>query len=634
MSPDDTLRLRPSYTGELGSAWQGRTDPATLAPLLAGAAERVGVPTIADRDWWQAAEPHLADHLAEAEREFGQPWPQPLLQDWFRYHRDGDRSVYEGKEFARARRVVRGILAAAVTGREDWIDEVADGLWLILEESSWCWPAHDRAFSDHGERPPRRDDPTLDLGAGEMAALVAYADRILGPAFDDRIPGLRRRIRDEVRQRIIEPYHATDWWWVGIERTTNNWNPWILSNLLAATTFLEDDEVRRSHTVAQAIQDLDRYLATLPADGAIDEGYNYFWAGAARMLEALDWLRAATDGALDATELTKVRAVVGYPASVHLREGWFFVVADGTAQSPAPQPWHLTHRWGRLIGDDTSVALAAAWRGQGAIPSVGFGALGRFMSALNDPDWMAAKPGEPAYPAVSAYQSVQVSLDRQTAGTYEGLTLGVKGGHNGEMHNHLDVGQVMVAVNGIPLLVDLGAPTYTRKTFSSERYEVLPMRSDWHNCPQPAGLLQGRGTRYAATDHAHTDDGQVSRTRMQLAGAYDLAEGDSWIREVTFDRTAATIEVRDQWQISTPGDNSIVWVVAGDVGPTETGADATGEHGALSLEWDPARATGVEVETWDLDEDPKLTDVWGEEVTRLRVSLPASGEIVTTIRQT
>ena len=42
-------------------------------------------------------------------------------------------------------------------------------------------------------------------------------------------------------------------------------------------------------------------FAVLPEDGAIDEGYAYWWNGACRALEALDVLRHATGGALDAS---------------------------------------------------------------------------------------------------------------------------------------------------------------------------------------------------------------------------------------------------------------------------------------------------------------------------------------------
>jgi hypothetical protein len=32
-------------------------------------------------------------------------------------------------------------------GGQDWLDEVIDGAYLLCEQSSWSWAAHDDVFS-------------------------------------------------------------------------------------------------------------------------------------------------------------------------------------------------------------------------------------------------------------------------------------------------------------------------------------------------------------------------------------------------------------------------------------------------------------------------------------------------------
>ena len=81
--------------------------------------------------------------------------------------------------------------------------------------------------------------------------------------------------------------------------------------------------------------------------------------------------------------------------------------------------------------------------------------------------------------------------------------------------------------DGRPLLIDVGVETYSKKTFSPQRYEIWTMQSCWHNLPQfdPDGAKydQQPGAAFAAADVTVTDalDGlamDLARLR-QCAGA-------------------------------------------------------------------------------------------------------------------
>ena len=45
------------------------------------------------------------------------------------------------------------------------------------------------------------------------------------------------------------------------------------------------------------------------------------------------------------------------------------------------------------------------------------------------------------------------------------------------------MGNVVVFVDGKPVIVDAGVETYTRKTFSAERYTIWTMQSAYHTLP-------------------------------------------------------------------------------------------------------------------------------------------------------
>lgn len=624
-----------------------------------------------DAAWLSVGGTALAGLAAQAMTERGTAWPQPLVSHYARYFRDGNRTAYEGLVAARQQRLTRAVVMALSAGPgEDWLDEVIDGVHLLCEQTSWSWAAHDDVFTRSGEVVPDKSQPYLDLGAGEVAAQLAWTDYVLGDALDIRAPGLRRRIRQETHERAITPFlERLDWHWLGLNGDVHNWNPWIHTNLIAAALFLVDDPQRQAATVARCIEGLDRFLASLPADGAIDEGFAYWWNGAGRALEGLALLEEATGGALD-VDLPVIRQLVAFPHRMHLGGTWFLNVADGPARAATGLPWDMLHRWAVRLGDRDAARHAASFvPGQ---PEAMAG-LGRVLHSLLDPprldpprldpprvDVGTAGIQSPPLVPFTYLPSVQIMVARETAGTPQGLVLAAKGGHNGEHHNHRDVGSVVVAVDGVPLLVDAGQPTYTAKTFGPDRYDIRAMQSAWHSVPAPFGLEQGTGKAFAAAVW-HAPTAENATLRLALGAAYGLRP-EQWIRTSSLDREARQIVVADRWDLpispanaasldsAVPPDHAvppetaepkrltsdvdITYLAAGTIRlgrdgsavilptgiPTADESSAGDGRGAV-LRWEPAAAV-VLVDEWPLD-DPLLSGVWGARLTRLRFRLPA-----------
>lgn len=613
-----------SFPGPLAEAF----GPVDLSALLVPADRALPVPSATDRAAWAAIaadRPTIDRIVAAAEEEHGTPWPQTLASDAARYHRDGDRSAWEDAVFSLQRRLSRAVVAAAVTLDDAPIDDVADGITLLCEQSSWCWPAHDDAFARHGSVVPVADDPFVDLGAGEAVAQLAWADQVLGDALDERYPGLRARIRFEASRRVFTPFLTRrDWWWIGHERTPINWNAWIHANVLATALRLLDgpgEAELRGRTVATAVTDLDRFLAALPADGAIDEGYGYWWEGALRALEALDLLAFATDGKVDAyaAGIPALRATVAYPHSMQLGDEWFVNVADGRAKPPSGLPWSALHRAARRLGDSDAAAFAASHRVPGTPSATEEQGLGRLLHAIADEHWVTATQAEPPLPRDVWLPSVELAVARETAGSARGLTLAAKGGHNGESHNHNDVGSFIVAVDGVPVVVDAGRPTYTAQTFGPHRYDIWTMQSSWHSVPEVRGVPQSAGSGFGARQ-VHPEDGGIA---LDLAGAYDLPGLRSWHRRVRLDRgTVARVHIDDAWDLDpwTAGgaepETTVRMLVAGEVRLSDGGAHIIPLEGArpVVVRW-PAE---VEARTTEVElDDALLADVWGTRLTRL-----------------
>ncbi|MBR7836931.1 heparinase II/III family protein [Actinospica durhamensis] len=622
------------------------TTPSGVRGLLLPCAEALPVPKAGDRSVWSAQAldtPTIRGLRERAAAERDKPWPIPMARGFARYVRDGDRAEYEEVVFTREHRLTRAAVMAAVTLDPIWIDEVADGVVLVCEQSTWCLPAHDDCF-ERGAAVTDVTRPFLDLRAGDVAAQLAWIDHLLGEQLDERTPGIRERIRHEVDRRVLTPFATRrDWHWL---RDVHNWSAWIHGNVLVAGLVLVQDEQARANLVELVAEGLERYTASIPADGAIDEGFMYWWQGACRALEALDLLHHATGGALGAVTAGPLREVVAFPHRMHLGGDWYLNFADGAARLPAGElPWCALHQAARRVGDVEAQAHAAAHRRDTAPVAREEQGLGRLSRALTDQEWVKAARAESPLPREVWLPSTQVMLARGEAGAARGLTLAVKGGHNGEHHNHNDVGGVVVALGGVPVLVDPGRPTYTAQTFGPDRYEIWTMQSSWHNVPEIRASAQAAGAQYKAREVTPYLGDDEPGLALDIAAAYPRGDIVSWRRDARLDRRARNIRVTDAWNLLPAGDGTdgtdgthstraltrVHLMIAGTVEIGEGSAliHAIDGAGSVRLTWEPAHAQcTATVRTLD---DPWLRDVWGEQLTRLEVDVSSLGPIGTLV---
>ncbi|MEJ3655070.1 heparinase II/III family protein [Actinomycetes bacterium KLBMP 9759] len=556
----------------------------------------------------------------EADRAAG--WPPALLRDYAAYPRRGERNPYEDVVRSRLGRIARATALAAVRPATDAIDDVADGTWLVAEQSTWCWPAHDDAFTRTAAVVPALDRPFLDLGAAETAATLAVATSVLGDQLDAAYPGLRERLADEVRHRVLDPFRTRrDWHWLGLEGNVHNWNPWIHGNLVVAALAFDRPE-QQAETLGMCVEGIDRYLAALPADGGIDEGGDYWWHGACRALEALDVLdRVHRAGLFD---LVAVDELLAFPHRMQISAQWNLSFSDAEPRPRGEVPWFRLRRWGERRGLADVVAHAAAQAVAAPVP-LDSGAV-RLLDALLEPT--PTRVPDPALPLPRSVElrSIGLAAARERAGSSEGLLVSIKAGHNGQNHNHLDLGAVEIAVDGVPVVVDAGRPTYDSRTFSARRYELWPMRSEWHSTLRPRGLDQEPGEQWTAPIDGG-DEGARATWHVDLSRAYPLAAGELLTRQVTLDRTNATVTVHDRWRLDGEQATSAVLILHGDVA-LEPGALLVRPPGAgrgLRISHDADR---IEVVERALD-DPYLVAAWGPRLTRVElVAEPRRSELV------
>jgi hypothetical protein len=217
------------------------------------------------------------------------------------------------------------------------------------------------------------------------------------------------------------------------------------------------------------------------------------------------------------------------------------------------------------------------------------------------------------------HPDMQLMAARDLGGSSEGLYVASWASHNGQSHNNNDVGNFIIYAKGKPFIIDVGKPTYTRKTFSGRRYEIWAMQSAYHNLPTINGVMQNAGRRYAAKDVAYETGENFAQLKMDIASAYPNKAGiNSWIRTVRLNR-GKNVEVTDLFELKAPSrDITQSLMTPCTIVQNEPGKlvlKDTIEPVMMNLRYDPGKMR-LQPETIDID-DGRLSEMWGPRVYRL-----------------
>ncbi|MBM4028954.1 MAG: hypothetical protein FJ280_26690, partial [Planctomycetes bacterium] len=194
-------------------------------------------PKGSEREPWEALPaPMRKDLIANGEQHLGSQWPTLPATLFLEYARNGNRSRYEREHFARRNALTDLIVAECVEGEGRFLDDIANLVWAICEESFWGVSAHIGA-QKAGSGLPDPAEFIVDLFAAETGESLAWTYYLLGERLDRVSPMLRKRIGHEIDRRILTPcLERDDFGWMGFKGgRVNNWNPWCNSNWLACT---------------------------------------------------------------------------------------------------------------------------------------------------------------------------------------------------------------------------------------------------------------------------------------------------------------------------------------------------------------------------------------------------------------
>ncbi|MDR2563349.1 MAG: heparinase II/III-family protein [Prevotellaceae bacterium] len=610
-------------SGQKRNLLQKAADEAELSKSLARGSEWVHFPAYSERQEWSKISDELQRSIIKAgEEALKFRWPVIKATDYLEFNRSGNREVMQRPQRERNQALTALTLAELVEGKGRFIDGIIDGVWAVCEQASWVYSAH-LYIQTKSAGLPDGDDIVIDLGAGEIGAMLAWVHHYFSAEFDKINPLIAKTLRRTINERILEPYYKRSFWWMGLDgRSVNNWNPWINHNVLQCILLMETDSAKRVENIRRAIFSIDAFINAYPDDGGCDEGPSYWGHAGGRLFECLDLLYRASGGKIDIFDNKLIKNIGKYICGAYIGDLWFVNFADAGAKTDINAG--VVFRYGKAIGDLDMQSLASYYIKRKKASPTPSGLLHNALHEIFDnkelAESLAVEPREPLI-LESWLPDLQFVAARDKANSRKGFFFAAKGGHNNESHNHNDVGSCILFYDCKPILIDVGVGAYTRQTFSSERYSIWTMQSGYHNLPVINGIDQKNGSKFRARDVVFKSNKNNVEFSVDISGAYPSNAGvKSWIRAYNLKR-GNSFTISDRYElVENRGGSSLNFMTACKVSVDKLGILVLeGDGFKAELSYDSSK---IKVRTENIKlEDNNLKRSWGEDITRIIMDL-------------
>ena len=401
--------------------------------------------------------------------------PHLTYSEFSEFEKTGSRIGYEEKYFNRRRRLCSTFMMY-ISHDEKYLPELCDLIWAICGEFTWALPAH---------APPSSEAfKCIDLFNAETAFTLTEIAYLLSDTLPSHII---ERIEYEVTRRVISPFENNTYVW---ESARHNWAA-VCGGCIGMIYLY------RNTPVPQRIFDtLDAYLSGFNNDGVCLEGLGYWSYGFGYFMYFAALLLEKTGRNIFDTD--KISRIAQFQQNMYL--GTEAVSCSDASPDAAP----LTGLTGLLCTLFPDSVYAPD------VLSVRNDECSRWAHYIRSYIYEPKRSDEPE--SEIFYPDSQWYIKRT-----QRYSLFVKGGSNGEPHNHNDVGSFILADKYGQVLCDIGCGEYTADYFDEEkRYNYLCNSSLGHNVPVINAEPQKSGTEFCCTRFTH-DDNRIS---LEFGRAY------------------------------------------------------------------------------------------------------------------
>lgn len=468
-------------------------------------------------------QPMIAKVLQEYEKVAREELKEISYDVFMLYHKTGERKVFEREYYMprRQRLSVCALLSLIYPDKEEYFSNLMNTIWAICNEYCWCLPCHNDTSAE------AYDNSFIDLFAAETGQALSEIRFLLG----DRMGKLmNERIQREIDIRIIQSFMNRSFWW---ENARLNWSA-VCGGCIGCTFMYERPDL--FWQVKPRIDySMERFLSGYKEDGVSCEGVLYWHYGFGFFTCYAQHLLEFSEGKYNYFADEHVKTIAHFLEMTLMGNGSVVSFSDckRTVRVGLGTMGILDYHYGDIlcsIPREYYMIIDSLNRSRWQMVVRGFvyfdpeknynGAIKNGIYFKKDSEWFVKK--------CSSYY------------------FAAKGGHNGEPHNHNDIGSFLISLNGKQILADLGSGEYKRAYFNDEeRYSILCNRSGGHSVPILDGQEQCEGKAYAG----EMEYGGNKLT-IDITNAYPKTRISKLVREFTFAENS--IQLKDSFSITEP----------------------------------------------------------------------------------
>ena len=384
-----------------------------------------------NREFWESVKKE--EHIKNAEGYLGYEWPLMRATDYIAFVTEGNRVKQETPHFSRRAALIKLFIGEVMEHKGRFIPDIVDGIFNICEETFWGLSAH---VFHNGKflKLPSIKDPYIELFAAETGSIIAVILHVLREELESFCPEIVERMEDELEIRIINPFlKHNDFGWMN---GTNNWNPWIHSNILTVFLMTKMEKERFYEGIEKMFSGINAIYNFYNFDGGCDEGINYWAVAGGTIFEFLEQLYRATNGKINFFGDEKIKNIADYPYKTYIGKNFFVNFADGMPKG-IPSWQSIMYSFGKRTGNENLSRLATEILREFDEKDLTSMRTTYIKRQLNNIIYAEEIANQDAFVPCSeaVLPDLQNSFAREGKWFYAS-----KGGYNDEGHNHNDIG--------------------------------------------------------------------------------------------------------------------------------------------------------------------------------------------------